>query len=119
MPQGVSCLDPLMKVGDQIRKGKTDAESRGRCRELLARYGLGPETETLYPFELSGGMARRVLIAAALMDRPRLVIADEPTPGLESSTARRVVGAFEGDRRGRGGGAPDHARSGAGSGNGG
>ena len=92
VPQGVSCLDPLMKVGDQIRKGKTDAESRGRCRELLARYGLGPETETLYPFELSGGMARRVLIAAALMDRPRLVIADEPTPGLESSTARRVVG---------------------------
>ena len=92
IPQGVNYLDPLMKVGDQIRKGKTDAESRGRCRELLARYGLGPETETLYPFELSGGMARRVLIAAALMDRPRLVIADEPTPGLESSTARRVVG---------------------------
>ena len=92
IPQGVSYLDPLMKVGEQIRKGRKDKASREKCRRLLARYGLEPQTENLYPFELSGGMARRILIAAALMGEPKLVIADEPTPGLELKTARRVVG---------------------------
>ena len=94
VPQGVSYLDPLMKVGEQVRKGKKDPASRERCRQLLSRYGLGPEMEELYPFELSGGMARRVLIASALMEKPKLVIADEPTPGLELKTARRVLGHF-------------------------
>lgn len=92
IPQGVSYLDPLMKVGEQIRKGRKDRESQEKCRRLMERYGLEPQTENLYPFELSGGMARRVLIAAALMDQPKLVIADEPTPGLELKTARRVAG---------------------------
>ena len=63
-------------------------------REALARYGLGPETEDLYPFELSGGMARRVLIASAAAERPRLIVADEPTPGLDTGTARRILGHF-------------------------
>lgn len=94
IPQGVSCLDPLMRVGSQIRKGRKDPASWEKCRILLERYGLGAETERLYPFELSGGMARRVLIAAALMGEPRLILADEPTPGLEPSTARRVMGHF-------------------------
>lgn len=94
VPQGVSYLDPLMKVGEQIRKGRKDQNSAERCTKLLARFGLGPETEKRYPFELSGGMARRILIAAALMDEPKLVIADEPTPGLELKTARRVMGHF-------------------------
>lgn len=95
VPQGVSHLDPLMKIGDQIRKGKKDDKSKARCMELLARFGLGSETANLYPFELSGGMARRVLIASALMEEPRLVIADEPTPGLDRKTACRVMGHFK------------------------
>lgn len=95
VPQGISYLDPLMRVGEQIRKGKKDTASKVRCLELLERFGLGIETERLYPFELSGGMARRVLIASALMEEPRLVIADEPTPGLDSQTARRVMGHFK------------------------
>lgn len=94
IPQGVTCLDPLMKVGPQLWKGKKDAETRRRFREALARYGLGPETEDLYPFELSGGMARRVLIASAAAERPRLIVADEPTPGLDRGTARRILGHF-------------------------
>lgn len=94
VPQGVSYLDPLQKVGAQICKGKKDSFTRNRCRSLLARYGLGPETEEKYPFELSGGMARRILIASALMEQPRLVIADEPTPGLDRKTALRVLGHF-------------------------
>ena len=92
IPQGVTCLDPLMKTGPQLRKGRRDPESRDACRTVLARYGLGPETEDLYPFELSGGMARRVLIAAAVMDRPRLIVADEPTPGLDTRAAGRILG---------------------------
>lgn len=94
IPQGVICLDPLMKVGPQLWKGKKDAETRRRFREALARYGLGPETEDLYSFELSGGMARRVLIASAAAERPRLIVADEPTPGLDTGTARRILGHF-------------------------
>ena len=92
--QGVTCLDPLMKVGPQLWKGKKDPETRRRFREALARYGLGPETEEFYPFELSGGMARRVLIASAAAERPRLIVADEPTPGLDTGTARRILGHF-------------------------
>ncbi|MEG1781378.1 MAG: ABC transporter ATP-binding protein [Clostridium sp.] len=95
VPQGVSYLDPLMRVGEQIKQGKKDAKTAARCSELLNRYGLSKETESLYPFELSGGMARRVLIAAALMENPKLVIADEPTPGLDLHTARRVMGHFK------------------------
>ena len=94
IPQGVTYLDPMMKVGPQVRRGRNDPDTRARCRAALERYGLGPEVEELYPFELSGGMARRVLIACAVMDAPRLIVADEPTPGLDVKAARRVLGHF-------------------------
>lgn len=94
IPQGAAYLDPLMRVGDQLRKGKKDARTRQRCREALARYGLTADTEKMYPFELSGGMARRVMIASAVVDRPRLIIADEPIPGLDGRTAAGILGHF-------------------------
>lgn len=94
IPQGVTYLDPMMKVGQQLRRGRNDRSTRERCRAALERYGLGPEVEERYPFELSGGMARRVLIACAVMDAPRLIVADEPTPGLDVKAARRVLGHF-------------------------
>ena len=94
VPQGVTYLDPLMKVGPQIRRGKRSPEARAKSRSVLERYGLGAETEELYPFELSGGMARRVLISTAVMETPRLVIADEPTPGLDARAAGRILGHF-------------------------
>lgn len=94
IPQGVTWLDPMMKVGDQLRRGRRDPDTRTRCRQVLERYGLGPETEGLYPFQLSGGMARRVLIASAVMEGPRLIVADEPTPGLDPPAARRVLDLF-------------------------
>ena len=81
IPQGVSYLDPLMRVGDQICGGRKDEATRAKCRQLLKRYGLDESVEKCYPFELSGGMARRVLMAATLMQEPRLIVADEPTPG--------------------------------------
>ena len=94
VPQSVSYLDPLMKVGDQVRNGHKDGKSRTRSREVLGRYGLGEDTEELYPFQLSGGMTRRVLISTAVMEKPELVIADEPTPGLHISAAKRVLSHF-------------------------
>ena len=94
VPQSVSYLDPLMKVGDQVRRGHKDGISRARSREVLGRYGLGEDTEELYPFQLSGGMTRRVLISTAVMEKPELVIADEPTPGLHISAAKRVLSHF-------------------------
>ena len=94
VPQGVTYLDPLMKVGPQIRGGDRTEQARQRSRRALERYGLGTETENLYPFELSGGMARRVLIASAVTTDPKLVIADEPTPGLDAHAAGRVLGHF-------------------------
>lgn len=94
IPQGITYLDPMMKVGSQVRRGRRDAASRARCRQALGRYGLGPEVEELYPFELSGGMARRVLIASAVTQSPRLIVADEPTPGLDLRAAGRVLGHF-------------------------
>ncbi len=96
VPQSVGSLDPLMKVGQQVRGVARDAEDSARraClqRELFVRYGLSPELEDMYPFELSGGMARRVLLATALIEQPRLIVADEPTPGLDLDLAVRALG---------------------------
>ena len=94
VPQGVTYLDPLMTVGPQVRRGRRDAAAWDESRSVLARYGLGAETEALYPFELSGGMARRVLIATAAVEHPKLLIADEPTPGLDARAAGRILGHF-------------------------
>ncbi len=94
VPQSVSYLDPLMKVGSQIRKGKKDEASKRKSHNVLKRYGLKEETENLYPFQLSGGMTRRILISTAVMEQPKLVIADEPTPGLHLEAAKRVLSHF-------------------------
>ena len=94
IPQGVSYLDPLMRVGDQICGGRKDEATRAKCRQLLKRYGLDESVEKCYPFELSGGMARRVLLCCALMDDPRVIVADEPTPGLDLSLAQAALADF-------------------------
>lgn len=94
VPQSVSYLDPLMKVGAQIRKGRKDEDSGQRMKQALARFGLSSEIQRYYPFELSGGMTRRVLISTAVVETPELIIADEPTPGLQLETAKRVLQHF-------------------------
>lgn len=95
VPQSVNHLDPLMRVGNQIVGAASRAE-RGertaRMRGLMKQYGLDASVERLYPYELSGGMARRVLLICALMDDPRVIVADEPTPGLDLDLAVRAVG---------------------------
>lgn len=101
VPQRVTYLDPRMRVGEQVcgvARGATRAERaedhmrrRARQRELFEAYGLGREVERMYSYELSGGMARRVLLMCALMDEPRLIVADEPTPGLDLERAVRAL----------------------------
>ena len=88
VPQGISALDPLMKVGRQI-----GGDGRRRA-ELFERYRLPAEVEEMYPDQLSGGMARRVLLATALVQHPRLIIADEPTPGLDLELAVQAMDDF-------------------------
>lgn len=94
IPQSVDALDPLRPVGKQIMGAyhrRDRAERKSRMQELLDRYQLGPDVAKLYPFELSGGMARRVLLCCALMEHPRLLIADEPTPGLDLELALQAL----------------------------
>lgn len=91
VPQSIESLDPLMRVGRQVRGVGGDV---GRQRELFERYGLDFSVERLYPFQLSGGMARRVLLCCALMESPKVVIADEPTPGLDLPLAMRAMEDF-------------------------
>lgn len=89
IPQSVNSLDPLMKIGPQvIGKNRCDPQD---MRRFFKRYELPEDTADKYPFEISGGMARRVLIAAALLAKPQLIVADEPTPGLHAELAELVM----------------------------
>lgn len=92
VPQSASFLDPLMKVGKQICQGRPNAARKEKMYRILEEYHLGPEVAEKYPFELSGGMIRRIFLTAARMGEPGLVIADEPTPGLDRELASLVLG---------------------------
>ena len=98
IPQSVNFLDPLMKISDQaIGHCENDVEKkekRIKQREIFEHYNLGPEVDEMYPFQLSGGMARRVLVSTALLSNPELVIADEPTPGLDEKTVQETLNHF-------------------------
>jgi peptide/nickel transport system ATP-binding protein len=88
IPQGINVLDPLMKVGKQVQGVN---KSRDEVEAVFRRYNLAPEVMQMYPFELSGGMARRVLVAAAVISGAPLIIADEPTPGLSQALAQEAL----------------------------
>ena len=93
VPQSIAYLDPLMKVGEQAdghRKPKPTEKRKG----LFKRFGLPEKTENLYPFQLSGGMARRVLVSTALITDAQLIIADEPTPGMSLEQALEALKMF-------------------------
>ena len=95
IPQSVNYLDPLMKVSEQAigecDNEKEHAERKIIQREIFSKYGLDESVDDLYPFELSGGMARKVLLSTALVRDPTLLIADEPTPGLDKKSVEETI----------------------------
>lgn len=95
IPQNISYLNPLVKVGKQVRNFSNDFEAKKKQKKIFRDYGLGEAVENLYPFQLSGGMARRVLISMAVMENPNLIIADEPTPGLDVVSAKKTMEYFK------------------------
>jgi putative ABC transport system ATP-binding protein len=78
----------------QAEAGAPRAERRKRTRELLDYVGLAHRADHR-PSQLSGGEAQRVAIARALANRPRLLLADEPTGELDQATGQQIVGLFE------------------------
>ena len=93
VPQSVAYLDPLLKVGQQADGHKKPYPTEKR-RSLFKRFGLPDKTEQLYPYQLSGGMARRVLVSTALITNSELIIADEPTPGMSLNQALEALKMF-------------------------
>ena len=81
--------------------GKPRAEATARAEELLNSLGLGHRM-THRPSQLSGGEQQRVAVARGLANRPRLVLADEPTGNLDEATADKVLGQFLALVRGEG-----------------
>lgn len=98
VPQSVNFLDPLMKISDQVIGDVPEdkkEEYKVKQREIFEKYNLGVEVDDMLPHQLSGGMARRVLVSTALMPSPKLVIADEPTPGLDEKSVKETLSYFE------------------------
>ena len=91
VPQSVNYLDPLMHVGKQVRTAVKQGDAVVAQREVFERYQLGQHVEDLYPFQLSGGMARRALLSTAIVSGAKVIIADEPTPGLDPVVIKEAL----------------------------
>jgi peptide/nickel transport system ATP-binding protein len=95
IPQSVNNLNPLMKVKDQAIGYIEDEDERKKMyekqRKIFNQYDLSEEVDDMYPFQLSGGMARKVLVSTALLNDPEIIIADEPTPGLDEKAVEETI----------------------------
>ncbi len=102
----MTSLNPTFTVGDQLHEALslherlTRAQAQERVLHILARVGVNAPQRRLqqYPHELSGGLRQRVLIAMALMCRPELLIADEPTTALDVTLQAQILDLLRGLR---------------------
>ena len=99
----ISTLNPILTIGEQIsetltrHKGMSKEQAREHTLKLLAQVGI-PDPELrykAYPFQFSGGMRQRVVIAIAIACNPQIIIADEPTTALDVTVQAQIVELFK------------------------
>ena len=99
----ISTLNPILTIGEQIsetlvkHKGMNKKRARERVIELLTQVGI-PDPELrydAYPFQFSGGMRQRVVIAIAIACTPKIIIADEPTTALDVTVQAQIIELFK------------------------
>ena len=91
IPQSIQALDPLMKTGRQAQAVIKSGDKRTRQQRVFRKLGLSDEAGYCYPFQLSGGMARKALVSTAILSEAKLIIADEPTSGMDSETLHEFL----------------------------
>jgi oligopeptide/dipeptide ABC transporter ATP-binding protein len=99
--------NPVRRIGDFMTEALranlavSAAEARRRAIDMLTQVGIDDGAKRLrqYPHQMSGGMLQRVMIAAALLTKPRLLLADEPTTALDVTTQAEVMAILDGLRR--------------------